>query len=245
MMCALGFMGLATPLLTALGKPSMFHFAQLRYRGDWDPRPSAYSRFLSALDLRTSIYTSHERVTLGVGDSRLFDYPFLYMAGAGAFEPFSDSERGRLGRHLGLGGTLLVDDASGRDGSPFYESVVRELSHVLPGARVERLGPGHVVYRTFYMLGLASGRKLVSPHLEGITFHEEARTPVIISHNDLGGAWAEDEFGRWRYACIPGGEPQRETAFRTGVNIVMYALTGNYKKDKVHKPFLRRRQRSL
>jgi hypothetical protein len=37
---------------------------------------------------------------------------------------------------------------------------------------------------------------------------------------------------------VPGGEVQREMAFRAGVNIVMYALTGNYKADQVHLPAL-------
>ena len=32
----------------------------------------------------------------------------------------------------------------------------------------------------------------------------------------------------------PGGETQREMAFRVGVNLVMHALTGNYKDDMVH-----------
>ena len=35
-----------------------------------------------------------------------------------------------------------------------------------------------------------------------------------------------------------GGEVQREMAFRAGVNLVMYALTGNYKADQVHIPAL-------
>jgi hypothetical protein len=36
-----------------------------------------------------------------------------------------------------------------------------------------------------------------------------------------------------------GGEPrQREFAYRAGVNIVMYTLTGNYKADQVHVPAL-------
>ena len=35
------------------------------------------------------------------------------------------------------------------------------------------------------------------------------------------------------------GDPrQREMAFRGGVNLVMYALTGNYKTDQVHVPAL-------
>ena len=34
------------------------------------------------------------------------------------------------------------------------------------------------------------------------------------------------------------GERQREVAYRFGVNLVMYALTGNYKADQVHVPFI-------
>jgi hypothetical protein len=33
---------------------------------------------------------------------------------------------------------------------------------------------------------------------------------------------------------VPGGEAQREWAVRFGVNVAMYALTGNYKGDQVH-----------
>jgi hypothetical protein len=36
----------------------------------------------------------------------------------------------------------------------------------------------------------------------------------------------------------PGEPRQREFAFRVGVNIVMYVLTGNYKADQVHVPAL-------
>src|SRR5205807_1660790 len=36
----------------------------------------------------------------------------------------------------------------------------------------------------------------------------------------------------------PGEPRQREFAFRAGVNIVMYTLTGNYKADQVHAPAL-------
>ncbi len=36
------------------------------------------------------------------------------------------------------------------------------------------------------------------------------------------------------YPLMPGGPRQREMALRGGVNLVMYALTGNYKADQVH-----------
>ena len=42
---------------------------------------------------------------------------------------------------------------------------------------------------------------------------------------------------------MPGGERQRELAFRLGINLAMYALCLDYKTDQVHVPFiLRRRQ---
>jgi hypothetical protein len=44
--------------------------------------------------------------------------------------------------------------------------------------------------------------------------------------------------GRPIAAVEPGGEVQRELAMRFGVNLVMYALTGNYKADLVHVPHI-------
>ena len=59
------------------------------------------------------------------------------------------------------------------------------------------------------------------------------------------GMLAEKPFGHLlcHCACLEGrivpGEPrQREFAYRAGVNIVMYTLTGNYKADQVHIPAL-------
>ena len=65
-------------------------------------------------------------------------------------------------------------------------------------------------------------------------------SPVIIGGNDWAAAWAADADGRNPYAVIPGGERQRTLAYRFGVNLVMYALTGNYKGDQVHVPAILR-----
>jgi hypothetical protein len=61
---------------------------------------------------------------------------------------------------------------------------------------------------------------------------------IIIGSNDYAAAWAVDENGQAALPGVPGGDSQREFAWRTGVNIVMYALTGNYKADQVHVPAL-------
>ena len=59
---------------------------------------------------------------------------------------------------------------------------------------------------------------------------------LIIGGNDWAAAWAMDERHRPLVLPTPGGARQREMAYRFGVNLVMYALTGNYKSDQVHIP---------
>jgi hypothetical protein len=56
---------------------------------------------------------------------------------------------------------------------------------------------------------------------------------VLYGGNGWAAAWALDQAGRPLFPCSPGGEPQREYAFRFGINLVMYALTGNYKADQM------------
>jgi hypothetical protein len=61
---------------------------------------------------------------------------------------------------------------------------------------------------------------------------------IIITSNDMAGAWAVDDAGQFILPMASGTEWQREIALRAGVNIVMYTMTGNYKADQVHIPAL-------
>jgi hypothetical protein len=60
---------------------------------------------------------------------------------------------------------------------------------------------------------------------------------VVIGSNDWASAWATDANGQTLYP-VEGGEREREMARRFGMNLAMYALTGNYKADQVHIPAL-------
>jgi hypothetical protein len=80
---------------------------------------------------------------------------------------------------------------------------------------------------------------MVNPNLEGITLGNA--TPVIYCQNNLGGAWERDQLGKWTNTCTPGGEEQRRDAFHLGINVVVYAMTENYKEDLIHVPFIRKR----
>jgi uncharacterized protein DUF4159 len=224
----------------ALGDASRLAVGHVQHGGNWNPRPSALRRLGWELTRRTSIETTNDAVPVRLDRPGLHRHPMLYLAGSGAMPPLSEPERAALRRHLQYGGFLLVDAADGSDGSGFDASVRRELARVLPAAPLQPVPRDHVLHKSFYLLDRQGGRVLVKPWIEAQVL--DGRLAVVYSQNDLGGAWARTEIGDWEYPCTPGGEPQRETAIRIGVNLAMYALCTDYKDDAVHLPFIMRRR---
>lgn len=226
----------------AYGSRAYFTWAQLRYPGTWDPNPRAPERLLDAVRRRTSVEPARGRRLVSPGSPDLFRSPFLYVAGRGAFPDPGEAAEAWLRRYLEHGGFVWFDDATGIADSGFAEGVSRFLERVLPGRPLRPLPGTHTVFQSFYLLRDVPGRKIVAPFLYGVDV--EDLTPAVLCPNDLGGAYEGDPLGGYVYPCTPGGERQREMSFRLGVNLVLYALTGNYKKDQVHIPFiLKRRQR--
>jgi hypothetical protein len=235
----------ATPVLLwstrglAFGDSSKLVFGQLRHGGRWDPRPHALRRLAFEIMDRTSIEAVPQAHPLDADDPQIFHYPFLYLASEGPLPSFSDKQVTTLRRHLTYGGFLLADAA---DGSDAFDRTLREqLGRVLPGALLQRVPQGHVLYKSFYLIDHAGGRQIVAPYLEAVSL--QGRLAVVYSRNDLGGAWARDDRGDWEFEVVPGGENQRETAFRLGVNLAMYATCLDYKDDQVHLPFILKRRR--
>jgi hypothetical protein len=224
----------------ALSDASKLVIGHVQHGGNWNPRASALRRLGWELARRTSIEPSNDGIAVRLDRPGLHRYPMLYLTGAGPLPPLTDGERAALRRHLQYGGFLLVDSADASDGGGFDGSVRRELAKVLPAAPLQPVARDHVLYKSFYLLDRQGGRVLVKPWLEAQVL--EGRLAVVYSQNDLGGAWARTELGDWEYPCTPGGEPQRETAIRLGVNLAMYALCTDYKDDAVHLPFIMRRR---
>ncbi len=225
----------------AMGDVSKFTLAQLQYDGgNWNPRPNAGKRLMWELIKRTSVEARIDTITVRADDINLFEYPFIYMSGDQEFPPLSDKEISNLKLYMEFGGTLLIDDSIGKSDFGFDKSIRREIKRLFPNKALEKLSTEHTVFKSFYLLNQAYGRIMEKSYLEGITL--ENRTVIIYSQNDLGGAWAKDPLGSWEYEVIPGGETQRNMAFRLGINIVMYALTDDYKQDQVHLPFILKRQ---
>jgi hypothetical protein len=223
----------------AFGDTSKLVFGQVKHGGHWEPRPHCLRRLAFEIMDRTSIDAAPQAHPLDADDAQIFAYPFLYLASEGPLPAFTERQVTTLRRHLTYGGFMLVDSADGSDA--FDRTLRTELARILPDSPLQRIPQSHVVYKSFYLIDHAGGRQIVAPYLEGVQI--QGRLAVVYSRNDLGGAWARDDRGDWEYEVVPGGENQRETAFRLGVNLAMYATCLDYKDDQVHLPFILKRRR--
>ena len=139
------------------------------------------------------------------------------------------------------GGTILFDTRD--QASDTSSGTLARLSRELEIPQLVPVSPNHVLTKSFYLLRDFPGR-----WTGGTLWVEKAGerindgvSPVIAGSHDWAGAWAVDDQQRPLFPVVPGGERQREIAYRFGVNLVMYTLTGNYKADQVHMPAIIRR----
>lgn len=225
----------------AIGDKAKLRLARLHLPDLPNPRPSALRRLAWEIERRTSLVTVPEPLDIRATDPDLFRYPFLLLSGDRGFAQPTEAEVVRLRRFLTFGGFLLVDSSEGRAGGRFDESVRRLLQRLLPEDIPERVPEDHVLWKSFYVLRAPAGRILAAPYVDAVV--RDRRLMVVYTQNDLGGALARDGFGRWEHEVIPGGEGQREHAFRFAVNVVMYAFCLDYKTEQAHIDFILRTRR--
>ncbi|HJO68648.1 MAG TPA: DUF4159 domain-containing protein [Rhodospirillales bacterium] len=147
----------------------------------------------------------------------------------------------KLNRFLRNGGTILFDTRE--SGGGVTPEAMAALAGALDIPPLMPLPPDHVLTRSYYLL-----RELPGRWTGGTVWIErtgerinDGVSSVIVGGRDWSAAWAMDELERPLFAVIPGGERQRELAYRFGINLVMYVLTGNYKSDQVHLPSILQR----
>lgn len=229
----------------AIGPASRFRFGHLQVGGNSIPHATSLHRLMWEIQKRTSIEVdpSLESPLRTPTSPVLHETPVLYLAGDREFPLPSKAGIEALRRFLTFGGFLIIDSAEGSTDGAFDQSVRQLVEAVFPSPQpqLDVVSPDHVVYKAFYLLDRPLGRLAISPMMEAVT--RDDRMVVAYVQNDLGGAWARDDFGNYELPCEPDGERQRELAFRMGVNLVMYALCLDYKSDQVHVPFIMRRRR--
>jgi hypothetical protein len=235
-----GVIGVLTRRAEALGE-ALVGIARLEIAGLADPHPGAITSLLAEVAANSSVKPDLTARTVDPASDALFDQPFVVLSGNTWFDPLPDAAVANLRLYLREGGFLFVDDATGVETSDFDTAVRRDLKRILPGTKISTVGRDHAIYRSFFLMRTVSGRVAVRPYLLGMW--QGDITPVVYSRNDLLGACARAPGGGWAEEVIPGGESQRREARKLAINLVLFALTSNYKKDAVHVKTLLKRMR--
>jgi hypothetical protein len=239
-LASLALVGLSSERAWAFGQAGAFHARLLKTTGGRldAARSAATARWAWELVRRTSAPARLAAASVGAEDPELLSEPFVVWAGESDTGPLSSPELRGLERFLRLGGVLVIDDANPAQ-LAFSRGARRELQRILPDAAPVRLDPGHVIYKTYYIVDRPVGRVLGTPHVEAIVRGKNAQ--VLYLAHDLLGALARAGEG-WAFPTEPGAATQREAALRFAVNIAMYVLCSDYKDDQVHAPWLMRRR---
>ena len=212
------------------------------------------SGLAQVLKLRTS-YAAGEPMGVDVAKDDLSFFPLLYWPMDPREKDLSPQALSKVSDYMRNGGTIFFDTrdltlGATRGPTSPGEQTLRRLVSKLDLPPLEPLPQDHVLTKTFYLLrefpGRWDGGKVwveALPKADKNGGASPARggdgvSPVIIGSNDWAAAWALDAQGQPLVDVSPGGVRQRELAFRFGVNLVMYTLTGNYKADQVHVPAL-------
>jgi hypothetical protein len=242
---------LATPTAHALeASNSPATDTRLGYIVSGDPRVDSIAR--SGLEGLSEFVNSRTAAMLfepdavQPGQTDLSLYPLLYWPIVANAPELTSAQAAALNDYTARGGIIVIDtrdSGSGAGFAPGTEDALKRIAHSLIVPPLAPLTTEHVLSHAFYLLSDFPGR------FTGDTVwvqRDQDRTndsvsPVIIGGNDWAAAWAIDQDGSNPYAVIPGGQRQRILAYRFGVNLVMYALTGNYKGDQVHVPAILQR----
>jgi len=181
-------------------------------------------------------------------------YPLIYWPMVADRPRPSAAAIRNLDTFMKNGGTVVFDTRDALverpDGPPTPEATaLRQILETVEVPPLEVVPHDHVITKSFYLIEDFVGR-----YDSGRTWIEalppspvdgakpvragDNVSPIIITSNDLAAGWASGSTGEALYPLVPGGRRQHEFALRGGINLVMYALTGNYKADQVHAPAL-------
>ena len=191
------------------------------------------------LTARTTIEPAGAKSVNPETDDLVF-YPFLYWPVARDAQPLTEKASENLNAYMASGGTIVFDTQDegekslrGGETHPGIAAITANLD--IPA--LVQAPKDHVLTKSFYLLQTfpgrwANGTVWVDRDTNGAA--RDGVSSVILGSNDWAAGWAIDEDGNDMAELEKDIPRQREMSIRFGVNVAMYALSGNYKADQVH-----------
>lgn len=225
------FFGVAPSIVSAQGsRGPVSPWARLKFtcrdndNDDWNVHPNGDLNLIDAISDETSANVEkHWNVAEIAKLDTMTQFPFLFMTSEMAPD-IDDTSRANLREYLLRGGFLFGDDCvkgknrSDHSGDEFFRRMLEvELPKMLPDAKIELLPFDHPIFHCFYHFDNGLPHMQGIPHgLHGVNLN--GRLVSVLSPSDIHCGWTNGE--KWF------GRGKQMQAFQMGVNIYLYAMTG-------------------
>ena len=193
---------------------------------EWTTDPTAVPGILSELAKRTGVKAKVDFKAVAISDPQLLRNPLLLMTGNRAFY-LTKKEQANLTRYLNSGGFLYVDDCGGADWS-----LRRMIGQILPKAKLERIGPGHPIFKGPYKLpGIPKVVDLYHGPAKMFGAKIGERLAIVYTYDtDMPCVWEKYPDGSYVHVIAAA---KREAAMKFGVNVLDFALRQHLGKARL------------
>ena len=207
---------LTVVLVAIVSSAKCQEIAILKYKGggDWYANPTALPNLIRFCNANIGTKIKEQPKTVEVGDSNIFQYPYLHMTGHGNVV-FSQEEADNLRTYLLSGGFLHIDDNYGME--PYLR---KELIKVFPNIELDELGADHPIFSQKYefLEGLPKIHEHEGKRPQALGITHEGRLLLLFTYeSDLGDGWEDPSVHN-------DPEAIRTKALRMGANIISYAF---------------------
>ncbi len=166
-------------------------------------------------------------VGLDIEKDEIAFYPFIYWPVTANTPPLSEKAQRKVQNFINAGGTIVFDTGY------VTGSATNALGTMLGNVVIKPLIPmdkNHTLTKSFYLVAdLKGGRNgsiwVEAPGAQG----NNTVSSVIIGEK----MWARSWVNLIGYT---GKDAEKDQVLRSGINMVIYALTGSYKEDQIHVP---------
>jgi Domain of unknown function (DUF4159) len=205
-----------------------FNYNRFRFQRWAADYPKSDRQFVVGVKRLTRLDARSKEHVIDAKSDEIFDYPWLYVEDAGAWD-LSPDQADHLREYLNRGGFFMVDDSHG---DYEWQKLVAGLKMVFPDRQIEDLPNNDPIFHIVYDLDdrlQISGTRYIwgrmqytpdsrTPEWRGIR-DDKGRLIVAICHNsDVGDAWEWADSPRYP-------EHEASVAYRIGVNYIIYGMT--------------------
>ena len=194
-----------------------YQIAVLKYNGggDWYANPTSLPNLIAFANEHIGTNIKENPATVEVGNSDIFNYPFIHMTGHGNVV-FNTNEAENLRHYLLAGGFLHIDDNYGMD--PYVRT---EIKKVFPENNLTKLPTKHAIFNGKYKFpnGLPKTHEHDANPAKAYGIIIDGRLVLLYTYeSDIGDGWEDAEVHN-------DSEEIREKALQMGANILQYVFS--------------------